>query len=201
MRVAKLLITIVLGAGGSVLAVAPAAASIPGPSVGGANTCAGGSDSISAGYCLAPTQWQVNPSQTVCPPFPDGRQWQNTTDLNKVPELWTYPNGNTACVEVGYTPSTTYDHCDFYFYVPWGPLAKSSTSLVAFSYEDVTGTWHSATLDESPVRGWQLAFSSGVAVQWIDFTDANGRGPTTSQEIAWNHDGAAHGIWEFCAKV
>jgi hypothetical protein len=40
-----------------------------------------------------------------------------------------------------------------------------------------------------------------VAVQWIDFTDANGRGPTTSQEIAWNYDGAAHGIWEFCAKV
>jgi hypothetical protein len=197
----RLLVIAALATTAGALTAAPAMAQTPGPNVGGANACAAGSDSLSAGYCLAPSTFQLNYDTHQCPPFPDGRQWQNATDLNGVPELWTYPNGSTACIEVDYHPSQAYDNCDFYFYVPYGPTWKSSTSLVKFSYEDVQGTWHSATVDENPVSGWQLAFTSQIAIHLISFTDANGRGPTTSEEIAWGNQGTQFGIWQFCSTV
>jgi hypothetical protein len=200
----KLLILAPLGVMASLLVVTPAQAAVPGPVTGQANKCVAGADSISASFCLAPSTVRTNFNNNQCPPFPNGQEWQVTTDLSNVGEYWTYPNGGTPCIKVSYSPSITYDNCDFYFYVPHGPLAKSSTSLVDFTYEDVQGGFHSASIDENPVDGWQLAFSSQIAIQSIYFTDANGR-TGTSQEIAWGRDpdpnAQSHGIWEYCSTV
>lgn len=206
MRSVRLLILVSALAVAASLVVAAPAWAIPGPTIGGHNACTPGTDGIAAGFCLAPTDTVIDTNKTNCPPFPDGRQWQDTTDLWNVPERWTYPNGNHACIRVSYTPSTVYDLCDFIFYVPWGPSSKSSTSLVVFNWETIDGTWHSSTIDESRVRGWQTAFSSSLAVQAISFTDANGRGPTTSEEIAWNRgtsgvSAQSYGIWQFCSRT
>lgn len=189
----------------SLLLATPAWA-IPGPTTGGHNPCASGVDGLAAGFCLAPSELVLETGTKNCPAFRDGRQWQDTTDLWNVPERWTYPNGNYPCLRVDYQPVTTYDVCDFVFYVPWGPTAKSSTSLVVFHWQTVDGTWHTSTVNEAPVRGWQTAFTSGMAVRAIYFTDANGRGPTTSEEIAWNRGtssvpASSYGIWQFCEQA
>jgi hypothetical protein len=198
----KLLVLAPLALMASLLVVTPAQAAVQGPIVGQANNCVGGADSISASFCLVSSTMRTNNNNMQCPPFPNGQEWQVTTDLAGVTEYWTYPNGNVPCIKVKYSPSITYDNCDFYFYVPHGPLAKSSTSLVDFTYEDVEGGFHSASIDENPVDGWQLAFSSSIAIQSIYFTDANGR-TGTSQEIAWGGDSnpELHGIWEYCSTA
>lgn len=182
------------------LLVAPAAqAAVPLPQIGGANPCQAAISGNVVTACLTPNTINLSNPQN-CQPFPDGNEFQSRLDFNGVGIDWTFPNGGQACVSVSYTAQQPSAGCSYFFYVPNGFATSKIIPRVENEFGQVF-TDTGDTLDENPVSGWQRFgpnFDEPIAA--IAFTDSNGIGPTTSQQIGWGNT-ARFGIWQVCPRT
>jgi GH25 family lysozyme M1 (1,4-beta-N-acetylmuramidase) len=136
---------------------------------------------------LAPTVTVLASNTTACQ---GTQQYYTGTDGAGVPIDWTYANGTTACVKVGYAPHATSATCSFSFYVPDG----EATAQITFGYWTTDGVKHYAGLNENPVIGWQQVFSA-ANVNRIEFQDNDGQ--AYPLQIGWGSS-AAYGMRQTC---
>lgn len=181
-----------------------AQAAVPLPQIGGANPCQAVVTGDVATACLTPDTSNISPTNppTIppgCSPFAGNEEFQSATDGNGVPIFWTYPNGSNPCVQVLYiTRQPTTGACSYYFYVP----NRLATSIITPRTENPFDGWSpAASFDENPVSGWQrFVPEENEQILAVGFTDANGRGPTRTEQIGWGQD-SGHGIWQVCPRT
>ena len=150
------------------------------PTIYGNTTCTPAQTAGSTRFCVGP---QVTSYCTGAV--------NNAIDHYNIPIQHTGTNGNSTCVKVQYAITPNYDKfyfCRFYFYVPYGDAG--ATIQATLSDEETE------TLNENPVYGWQLWFTSGSVISSITFTDGNGQ-PLNAYQMGWGRY-AAQSIEEVC---
>jgi len=150
------------------------------PTIYGDTTCSPQQTAGSTRFCVGP---QVTGYCTGA--------INNATDAYGIPIQHTGTNGNSTCVKVQYAITPNYDKfyfCRFYFYVPYGDAGATIQATLSDGETE--------TLNEDPVYGWQLWFTSGSVISSITFTDGNGQ-PVNAYQMGWGRY-AAQSIEEIC---
>jgi hypothetical protein len=132
--------------------------------------------------------YSISCSAPAMTTYCSGQQYFPATDGYGNALDWTYTDQNNLCVNVTYTLRHSFYSCDVDFYVP------NADSSATFTYTWFDGSYHTGTLNENPVDGWQPLFTASSAT-WLSFTDHDTPG---SLRLGWGSS-ATDGVRVTCS--